>query len=339
MAHRLALAVALAVALIGGCTATPVPTGTDAPSPTPLVTAQPTDQATEQPTPTPSDQPMPTPAASPTGAQEIACGFDGSSPITLTDHSGLVDSCDVEEGAIWTTDITVTRAIISGPENLVVTWPHSLCGSIHPADLEFWGPLAVGPAQPGYVLHVSRLPSNRGLCSGWGDIFNQGVSLLLHGDVSADDVDASVSNSDSDGNSRSLVNAYAASGRFVLQLTGRTEGWSTTEPIQLLTSVQYIEGRDKVTAIGLATPVFGLEQLDGPLEISPPPTTLQCPASHPVVFERDVAQDASFHLFGYDEVRLGPGTYRLYALLDFFVGDNCQGEHVRLTASVVIQVR
>ena len=80
-----------------------------------------------------------------------------------------------------------------------------------------------------------------------------------------------------------------------------------------------------------------------------------CPADHPVVFEKNVAQDTDFRLlqgagteqysayfqqYGYDgQLRLPAGTYRLYAFVDFFIGDNCQGEHVSITASLVIHVR
>ena len=184
---------------------------------------------------------------------------------------------------------------------------------------------------------------------------DQEVNLLLNADVYADDVKAFISALGLAGNSQSTVSADAASGRFVLLFGGSIANWSAGEPIHISASVQYIEGRDKVTVVGQVVPEFGLEQLDGSLEIPPPPTILICPADHPVVFEKNVAQDADYNLlygagmeqysayfneYGYDgQFRLPAGTYRLYAFVDFFIGDNCQGENVTLQASTIITVR
>jgi hypothetical protein len=305
------------------------------------------------------------PAPTPT---ELACGFDGMSPITFIDHSGLIDSCNIvlstlpsdpaelqpEPTESPTSDgVTVTRAIVGDERHLIVTWPSHLC-SYNPVDLEFWGPLE-HPLRPHYVLQVGRLPSTGGCSERGGHPFAHGIDLVLNGDVSADDVEAFVTDLDSAGSSQSTVSAQAASGRFVLLFGGRIGNWAAGEPIHISASVLYMEGRDKVTMVGQVVPAFGLEQLDGSLEIPPPPTILMCPADHPVVFERNVAQDTEYHLlqgagseqysayfneYGYDDqFRLPAGTYRLYALLDFFVGDNCQGEQVTLQASTVITVR
>jgi hypothetical protein len=301
--------------------------------------------------------PSPTPSASPAADRTIDCSSAGTSPITFIDHGGAIASCAVQSGAAWTDDVTATSTIVGEERHLIVSWPHSLCGRTIPAELELWGPLGnsdLPNSSPHYVLQVSRLPGQFGPCSGWGDLQDQSVDLVLNADISADDIKAFLVNSAGPDEIRTIISASAAAGRFVLQMSSKPEGWAAGEPIQISTSLQYIEGWDKVTVVGQAVPQFGIEQLDGSLEIPPPPTILMCPADHPHVFQKNVEQKTDFRLlsgagreqwseyfrlYGYDDhFRLPAGTYRLYAFVDFFVGDNCQGDHVTVEGSVVIRV-
>jgi hypothetical protein len=291
------------------------------------------------------------------GTRTLACGSDADgAEINFIDHSGLIVSCTTREADPLGDGGSFTAVNSGDQEHLLLTWPMGDACAIGPADIEFWGPLThaeeyMNQFLPNYVLRVARLDT----VSCTGTARTQSVELVLSSPVFANDVEGFVSDLSSNGNSNfTNVTASTDSGTFELMLGGGSWDWVAGEPIDVSAYLLYQGPNDKVTLSGLVIPTLGFEQLDGTLEVPPPPTILMCPAIDHVL-RRGVAAKTDFRVFesagneqysayfdqyAYDEhFRLPAGTYRLYAGVQFSVGSSCQGESVQLRTSIVIHVR
>lgn len=305
-----------------------------------------------------NDSPPPTPTPSPMepGTQTYNCGSDADgSEIAFIDHSGLIAACTTR-----TSDQPAGSPIAANSgdlEHMIVTWPikPGAC-AMGRAELEFWGPRKpsgdyLDDVVRDFVLRVARHSPTS--CD--GSARAQSVELLLNAPVSADDVEAFVSDLGGGGGNFTTVRAETGSGSFELSLGGGNWDWAAGEPIAITAGLLFEGAQESVTLSGMFKPRFGFEQLDGDLEVPPFPIILLCPPTdHTLRSGVDdftdfrVSQGAGneqygeyFNEFGYDDrFRLPSGTYRLYASVFFNVGSDCHGESsVQLQTSVVIRVR
>lgn len=307
--------------------------------------------------------PHPPPSPPPTGdpalmGQTVACPYQASvgrpSEISIIDHGGFIIGCQ----ASTTAETPIDRIVLSNgvdPTQLDFRWQvDAVCASM-PAQLEFWGPWRFDDPRswttPNYRLRVDVQSSPSPETNTCGDtIGTQGFVLTLNQAIPAEKVIAFDTHGATSDDS---VNTPV--GRFDFSLTAGAADYAAETPIDISATLTY-SGATPVTIEGDSEfIVFGFEQLDGHLGTSPV-SRLMC-GSHDLQPNQSVvvgfqkaggysgsSPDADWYrqYFNDPELKLPPGTYRIWASVGFHVGRgtcyDLPGGY-GLSASIVINVQ
>jgi hypothetical protein len=141
-------------------------------------------------------------------------------------------------------------------------------------------------------------------------------------------------------------------GTFAIEIRTPRDRYTTKDAIRIVTNLMYL-GPDARKAVSgsQSLVIFGLEQIDGPLDMAGGADTIcahhELTARQPIAvpFEKsggwsnDDPQAAFWRSYFADkELHLPAGAWRITASLDAIAGPECQGQRHRLDASVSFRV-
>ncbi|MEX2546560.1 MAG: hypothetical protein WD830_02075 [Chloroflexota bacterium] len=308
-----------------------------------------------------SPDPNPPPDAPATGdpvlaGQTVACPYSDPvgrpTEVSIVDHAGLVIRCEASISSETPAEQISLANAADDPATLTLAWQVAAICSSMPARVDLWPPpegTREHPQGPKYALHLDVLDPVAGEIQGCRDVVGtQQLRLFLNEPLSAERVDALITHGMSGTDSQ-----LTAAGTFTLTVFARAAEYAVDEPIDVHAELVY-EGPARsavVTGVGELVNGFGVRQLDGPISIGPGwnEPCIRDSLTNGVELvepyrksggwsEDDPLRDFYMSFFADPELRLPAGTWAITAYSEFYSGE-CGGELVKLTASVVIEVR
>jgi hypothetical protein len=293
------------------------------------------------------DGPM-TPAPD-VSVETIECsGARQPGAVSIEDHTGRVRGCEVSSAE---PPEAAEMASTTDPPALTMTWSAPCASDVHLTRLELWhrppeaAPFDPMRFKPRFLLIADRLDptdSSEGCLTA---ISGRQVRLELEQPIDASDVELFFTH---DGRGTDTAVISEGEHQFELSIEADKPEYIAGEPIEVSGALLSV---GDVTLSGHVGPMFGIEQLDGDIRHYPGPFVAMCPPSvtmdggvprsrdvtHPQGAGPDGDSDDEYFVDGH--LRLPAGTYRIFAMSSFSIGETCTGNQLTLEASTVIRVR